>query len=51
MLRLHPGRGGHALPKNQALIRTSNSATLKDEDLDYILACFRRSGQALGIIK
>ena len=40
-----------AVPKNQALIRTSYSATLKDEDLDYILECFRRSGKALGIIK
>lgn len=40
-----------AVPKNQALIRTSYSATLKDEDLNYILKCFEGSGKALGIIK
>jgi 8-amino-7-oxononanoate synthase len=40
-----------AVLKGQALIRTSYSATHTDEELDYVLDCFRSSGQALGIIK
>jgi len=39
-----------AVPKNQALIRTSYSATHSDEELDYVLECFRQGGKALGII-
>jgi 8-amino-7-oxononanoate synthase len=40
-----------AVSKGQALIRTSYSATHTDEELDYVLDCFRASGRALGIIK
>jgi 7-keto-8-aminopelargonate synthetase-like enzyme len=40
-----------AVPKNQALIRTSYSATHTDEELDYVLECFRQAGKALSIIK
>mgnify|MGYP001134307998 CR=1 FL=1 len=39
-----------AVPKGQALIRTSYSATHTDEELDYVLQCFREGGKALGII-
>jgi 8-amino-7-oxononanoate synthase len=39
-----------AVSKGQALIRTSYSATHSDEELDYVLECFRQGGKALGII-
>jgi 7-keto-8-aminopelargonate synthetase-like enzyme len=39
-----------AVPHGQALIRTSYSATHTDEELDTVLACFERSGKALGIL-
>jgi 8-amino-7-oxononanoate synthase len=39
-----------AVPQGQSLIRTSYSATHSDEELDYVLECFRQSGKALGII-
>jgi 8-amino-7-oxononanoate synthase len=39
-----------AVPQGQSLIRTSYSATHTDEELDYVLDCFRQSGKALGII-
>jgi len=39
-----------AVPKDQALIRTSYSATHTDEELDYVLECCRQGGKALGII-
>jgi 8-amino-7-oxononanoate synthase len=39
-----------AVPKNQALIRTSYSATHTEEELDYVLDCFREGGKAVGII-
>jgi len=39
-----------AVPVGQSLIRTSYSATHTDEELDYVLECFRQSGKALGII-
>jgi len=39
-----------AVPVGQSLIRTSYSATHSDDELDYVLDCFRQSGKALGII-
>ena len=39
-----------AVPQGQSLIRTSYSATHSDEELDYVLECFRQSGKALGLI-
>jgi 8-amino-7-oxononanoate synthase len=39
-----------AVPKGQALIRTSYSANHTDEELNLILAAFKKCGQALGII-
>jgi 8-amino-7-oxononanoate synthase len=39
-----------AVPQGQALIRTSYSATHTDEELDYVLQCFKEGGKALGII-
>jgi len=39
-----------AVPQGQSLIRTSYSATHSDEELNYVLECFRQSGKALGII-
>ena len=40
-----------AVPKDQALIRTSYSATHTEEELDTVLASFEKSGKKLGIIK
>jgi len=40
-----------AVPKGQALIRTSYSATHIDEELDKVLASFEKCGKQLGIIK
>ncbi len=40
-----------AVPRGQALIRTSYSATHSDEDLDTVLACFEKGGKTLGILK
>ncbi|NIM59195.1 MAG: aminotransferase class I/II-fold pyridoxal phosphate-dependent enzyme [Candidatus Aminicenantes bacterium] len=40
-----------AVPKDQALIRTSYSATHTDEELNTVLASFEKSGKKLGIIK
>ena len=40
-----------AVPKGQSLIRTSYSATHTDEELDTVLAAFKKCGQILGIIK
>ncbi len=40
-----------AVPKGEALIRTSYSATHSEEVLDTVLECFERSGKKLGIIK
>lgn len=40
-----------AVPKGQALIRTSYSATHTDEELDAVLASFEKRGKQLGIIK
>ncbi len=39
-----------AVLKGQSLIRTSYSATHSDDELDYVLACFQKSGKALGLI-
>jgi 8-amino-7-oxononanoate synthase len=39
-----------AVPKGQALIRTSYSANHTDEELNLILAAFKKCGQALGLI-
>lgn len=39
-----------AVPMGQALIRTSYSATHKDEDLEIVLNCFEKSGKMLGIL-
>jgi 8-amino-7-oxononanoate synthase len=39
-----------AVPKGQALIRTSYSATHTDEELDKVLASFKKCGQRLGLI-
>jgi 8-amino-7-oxononanoate synthase len=40
-----------AVPKEQSLIRTSYSATHTDEELDYVLQSFEKSGKMLGILK
>jgi len=40
-----------AVPKGQALIRTSYSATHSNEELDKVLAGFEKCGKQLGIIK
>jgi 8-amino-7-oxononanoate synthase len=40
-----------AVPKGQALIRTSYSATHKEEELDAVLRGFEKCGKILGIIK
>ncbi|UCE21162.1 MAG: aminotransferase class I/II-fold pyridoxal phosphate-dependent enzyme, partial [Candidatus Aminicenantes bacterium] len=40
-----------AVPKGQALIRTSYSATHSDEQLDKAIATFEKCGKQLGIIK
>jgi 7-keto-8-aminopelargonate synthetase-like enzyme len=40
-----------AVPKGQALIRTSYSATHTDEELDTVLASFEKRGKQLGILK
>lgn len=40
-----------AVPKGQALIRTSYSATHTDEELNAVLAAFENCGKMLGIIK
>ncbi|MBC7362464.1 MAG: aminotransferase class I/II-fold pyridoxal phosphate-dependent enzyme [Candidatus Aminicenantes bacterium] len=39
-----------AVPKGQALIRTSYSANHTDEELNLILEAFRKCGKALGLI-
>jgi 8-amino-7-oxononanoate synthase len=39
-----------AVPKGQALLRTSYSATHTDEELDKVLASFKKCGQMLGLI-
>ncbi|MFQ6070345.1 MAG: aminotransferase class I/II-fold pyridoxal phosphate-dependent enzyme [Candidatus Aminicenantales bacterium] len=39
-----------AVPKNHALIRTSYSASHKDEELEKVLHSFERCGKMLGII-
>lgn len=40
-----------AVPKGQTLIRTSYSATHKEEELDAVLRGFEKCGKILGIIK
>jgi len=40
-----------AVPKGQALIRTSYSATHTDEELDMVLDSFRKCGRMLGLIR
>ncbi len=40
-----------AVPKGEALIRTSYSATHTDKELDTVLDCFEKCGRQLGIIK
>ena len=40
-----------AVPKGEALIRTSYSATHSDEDLDTVLGLFEKCGKQLGILK
>ena len=40
-----------AVPKGEALIRTSYSATHSDEELDRVLGIFERCGKQLGILK
>jgi len=40
-----------AVPKDQALIRTSYSATHSDEELDAVLASFKKCGKMVGVIK
>ncbi len=40
-----------AVAPGQALIRTSYSATHTEDELDYVLASFKKAGQALGILK
>jgi 8-amino-7-oxononanoate synthase len=40
-----------AVPKGQALIRTSYSASHTDEELDAVLASFENRGKQLGILK
>ena len=39
-----------AVPKDQALIRTSYSATHSDEELDAVLASFKKCGKMVGVI-
>jgi len=39
-----------AVPSEDALIRTSFTATHTDEDLEFILEGFKQGGKALGII-
>ena len=39
-----------AVPKDQALIRTSYSAAHTDEELDAILAAFKKCGRMIGLI-
>lgn len=39
-----------AVPKGQALIRTSYSATHSDEELDKVLESFQKGGQKLGLL-
>jgi 7-keto-8-aminopelargonate synthetase-like enzyme len=39
-----------AVPKGQALIRTSYSATQSEEELDKVLSVFKECGKRLGII-
>jgi len=43
---IHP-----VVPKGEALIRTSYSATHSDEELDTVLEIFERCGKELGILK
>lgn len=40
-----------AVPKGEALIRTSYSANHSDEDLDKVLGVFEKCGKQLGILK
>jgi 7-keto-8-aminopelargonate synthetase-like enzyme len=40
-----------AVPKNQALIRTSYSASHTDEELDMVLNAFEQCGKQLGLIQ
>jgi 8-amino-7-oxononanoate synthase len=40
-----------AVPKDQALIRTSYSATHKDEELNVVLESFKKCGQKAGLLK
>lgn len=40
-----------AVPKGEALIRTSYSATHSDEELDTVLGVFEKCGRQLGILK
>jgi 7-keto-8-aminopelargonate synthetase-like enzyme len=40
-----------AVPKGEALIRTSYSATHSDEELDTVLGLFENCGKQLGILK
>jgi 8-amino-7-oxononanoate synthase len=40
-----------AVPKNQALIRTSYSASHTEEELDTVLAAFERCGKQLGLLQ
>jgi 8-amino-7-oxononanoate synthase len=40
-----------AVPKGEALIRTSYSATHSDEELDTVLGLFEKCGKQLGILK
>ncbi|MEE8605506.1 MAG: pyridoxal phosphate-dependent aminotransferase family protein [Candidatus Aminicenantaceae bacterium] len=40
-----------AVPKGEALIRTSYSATHSEEDLDIVLGLFEKCGKQLGILK
>lgn len=40
-----------AVPKGEALIRTSYSSTHSDEELDTVLGLFERCGKQLGILK
>lgn len=40
-----------AVPKDQALIRTSYSATHCDEELDAVLASFKKCGKMVGVIE
>jgi len=40
-----------AVPKGEALIRTSYSATHSDEELDTVLGVFENCGKQLGILE